>query len=253
MRGGATAALLAASLALGACSAPGPERKPPVRVVVGGDAPAGGADRAGSATPDIDLWSAHRAAVMALDSWDARGKVAYRLPGESGSASLLWRQRGERSEVRLSGPLGAGSTVLRNDGALIRVRRDGIERRYPADAAPWLPDGQLLPVPVNSLRYWVRGVPDPVAGEAEVLSDGGLAVRLAQAGWVIHIESYDGASPPLPSRLRIEAPSADLELRMLIREWDRSDRAHAAPGPSRHAILMTCPHSVTLRCPHRPS
>ncbi len=163
----------------------------------------------------------HRSAVAAEDSWIARGKVAYRLPGDGGSANLLWRQKGTQSELRLSGPLGAGSTEIRNDGALISVRRDGIERRYPADAAPWLPDGHLLPIPVSSLRYWLRGVPDPDAAEAAVDLGDGLAASLTQSAWTVRIEAYDlERIPPLPSRLRIEAPNDALVLRVLIRDWE---------------------------------
>ncbi|MEO1082541.1 MAG: lipoprotein insertase outer membrane protein LolB [Pseudomonadota bacterium] len=212
----ATAMLRSAAVALvfilSACTATTPI-EPPVRVDPG--------SAATSVLSPQERWALHRSAVAAEDSWIARGKVAYRLPGDGGSANLLWRQDGGQSELRLSGPLGAGSTEIRNDGALISVRRDGIERRYPADAAPWLPDGQLLPIPVASLRYWLRGVPDPDAAEAAVDFGDGLAASLTQSAWTVRFEAYHQERvPPLPSRLRIEAPDAALVLRVLIRDWE---------------------------------
>ncbi|MEM1188786.1 MAG: lipoprotein insertase outer membrane protein LolB [Pseudomonadota bacterium] len=206
-------ALVAAALALSACTTTVP-RDAPIQAETASDSSPGLSEQ--------ERWALHRNAVAAEDSWIARGKVAYRLPGDGGSANLFWRQNGGQSELRLSGPLGAGSTEIRNDGALISVRRDGIERRYPADAAPWLPDGQLLPIPVASLRYWLRGVPDPGAAEAAVDLGDGLAASLTQSAWTVRIEAYDRAqAPPLPSRLRIEAPDAALVLRVLIRDWER--------------------------------
>ena len=110
---------------------------------------------------ESERWNLHRDRISALAAWEARGKVGFTLPDEAGSASLRWRQRDEGSDLRLSGPLGASPVSLRSDGALIHLRRDGIERSYPADAAPWLGDGRLLPIPVHSIQHWLRGIPNP--------------------------------------------------------------------------------------------
>jgi outer membrane lipoprotein LolB len=169
---------------------------------------------------EAERWRRHVAAVSAADNWEARGKVAYRLPDDGGSASLIWRQLGASANVRVAGPLGVGSTEIRNAGSLIGVRRDGIERLYPADAAPWLPDGSLLPIPVDALRFWLRGLPDPEAENAELIREDALASELRQGGWIVRYEAFDeGLDHPLPSRLQIEAPDVGLSLRVLIRDW----------------------------------
>lgn len=181
------------------------------------------------ATPDADAprlteaqrWALHREAVTTLDSWQARGKVAYRLPEDAGSAGLLWEQTGEQSEVRLSGPLGVGSTLIRNDGPLIRVRRDGIDRLYPADAAPWLPDGQLLPIPIASLHFWLRGVPDPSLSLEQLETAAARAALIRQAGWVVTIRTYRAAGAlALPERIEIRNETGEFSLTVLLRDWD---------------------------------
>ncbi|MDP5054680.1 MAG: outer membrane lipoprotein LolB, partial [Congregibacter sp.] len=148
---------------------------------------------------------------------------------DAGSASLDWQQTGPQSELRLSGPLGVGSTEIRNEGALLGVRRDGIERLYPADAAPWLPGDTLLPVPVDSIGHWLRGVPDPalpvtllnVDFGAEAGTDTAVARRIEQNGWVIGYEDYqDVRGLPMPARLRLENPDANLNLRVILRAWE---------------------------------
>ena len=166
------------------------------------------------------LWERHRSAVTALAAWQTRGKVAYRLGDEGGSANLIWEQIGEQSELSLSGPLGAGSMRVRNEGELINVRRDGIERRYPADGAPWLPNGQLLPIPMASIPYWLRGLPDP-GRPLDLLETGaGVARHIRQDGWSITLDEYhESFETPLPKRVRIEAPDTELKLRTYLRQW----------------------------------
>jgi outer membrane lipoprotein LolB len=155
-----------------------------------------------------------------MRNWEMRGKVAYRLPDDGGSASLHWQQDDGTSALRLSGPLGAGAVQIHTEGALLRVERDGIERLYPANAAPWLGGERLLPIPLPALRYWLRGLPAPdIPVDGLELTDG-RAGSLDQAGWQLEFDDYrieDGVA--LPHRIHIEVPEAELSLRLLLRQW----------------------------------
>lgn len=169
---------------------------------------------------EAERWSARTAQLSALNSWTVRGKVAYRLPDDAGSASMLWTESPEQSRVRLSGPLGVGTTEIVSEGALLRVRRDGIDRLYPADAAPWLPSGALLPIPVTSIRHWLMGIPDPNKPVSEFALEDALAQSFVQEGWIIRVEKYDTEDGlTLPARLSLEAPQAELTLRVIPRDW----------------------------------
>jgi outer membrane lipoprotein LolB len=169
---------------------------------------------------EAERWERHLQTLASVNDWTAQGKVGYRLPDDAGSASLHWRQLGPQSELRLSGPLGTGSTQIRNEGALLRVSRDGIARLYPADAAPWLPGGTLLPVPIDSIRYWLKGLPDPShLIDALVIQDA-LAREIRQNGWNIRIDDYrDVSGLALPARLTLESLDTDLRLTLILREW----------------------------------
>jgi outer membrane lipoprotein LolB len=235
------ATLAAVLLLLAACATQPPE---PVAPPLPGEEMPSAAQR----------WDAHRRAVLALENWEARGKVAYRLTvpeagdatSEAGSASLRWLHDADGSRVRLAGPLGAGATTITRDGPLLKVRRDGIERRYPPDAAPWLPGGALLPIPVEALEHWLRGVPAPDT-PVEVLELGadGRALRIEQDGWSIRYDAYafgegqgegegesngagegeSGRLPALPKRLEVTAPRGVLILKVLLRDWAVSARS----------------------------
>ena len=184
---------------LGACSSLPPERP---------------------AASDDERWQARKQHLAGQRQWSARGKVAYRLPDAAGSTSLSWRQRDTQSRLRLAGPLGVGRTEIANEGAWLRVRRDGVERRYPADAAPWLPGGALLPIPVDSVRFWLRGVPDPALPVDNLTLEEGRALGFSQSGWSIRYDTYAVTQGlEMPTRLSLHAPAAQLTLQLILRQW----------------------------------
>lgn len=167
-----------------------------------------------------ERWQARRQHLASQRQWSARGKVAYRLPDDAGSASLNWRQSDAQSHLQLAGPLGVGGAEIASEGPWLRVRRDGVERRYPADAAPWLPGGALLPIPVDSLRFWLRGVPDPALPVNSLTLEAGRALGFSQSGWSIRYDAYAVTQGlEMPTRLFLHAPAAQLTLRVILRQW----------------------------------
>ncbi len=182
---------------------------------------------------EADRWQARHNLLVSQHTWEVRGKVAYRLPDDAGSANLNWRQRDQQSRLRLAGPLGVGSTEIANEGALLRVQRDGIERLYPADAAPWLPGEALLPIPVNAIQYWLRGIPAPSAPVDALVLEDALARSFSQNGWLIKVDEYDTKQGlKLPSRLSLKAPTAELSLRVILRAWDLGEpKESPSPAP----------------------
>jgi len=167
------------------------------------------------------LWATQQQRLRELADWRLRGKVAYRLPDAAGSASLDWRQEQGSSELRLSGPLGAGAVRISTEGPLLKLSRDGIDRLYPADAAPWLGGDRLLPIPVEALQFWLRGLPAPDTPVHTLRSGEGHILELVQEGWHLSygdFQRYDDLL--LPGRINIAVPGAQLSLRVLLRDWE---------------------------------
>ena len=179
-------------------------------------------------TPQLDaqaLWQKRVETLTAIRAWRVRGKVAYRLPEDAGSANLDWQQEGDATRLRLSGPLGVGTTQVSNEGALLRVRRDGIDRLYPADGAPWLAGDTLLPIPVSSIQYWLRGLPDPDLAIEDERREAAELQYLQQGDWQISYASYrDVGGLNMPTRMALKVPLTDFSLRVILREWDLDKR-----------------------------
>ena len=63
-----------------------------------------------------------------------------------------------------------------------RIKPDGIERSYPADAASWSGDGRLLPISVEAIQHWLRGIPKPADAVDTLVTNDGAPSELVQSG-----------------------------------------------------------------------
>jgi outer membrane lipoprotein LolB len=165
-----------------------------------------------SHAPRLPLdWQDHAAAVRGRTGWDLQGKIGLRSSAQNGSALLSWRQREAEYRVVLSGALGLGKLVLNGGpGGVTWTGRDGGTRAHP-DPAALIRELWGWEVPVASLAWWVRGLPDPAHRLAEPRFENGLATRFEQAGWVIEPQAYRTVEGiELPTRVRLQGEGAVL-------------------------------------------
>lgn len=161
-------------------------------------------------------WAMRRSALQEWPRFDLRGRVAV-ASGEQGfTAALRWAQRAEASRLELDGPLGVGGVRLEfvNGRLADEATRSELERRL----------GFALPV--ESLRYWLLGVPDPARTAEEALAaDATRLDSLQQDGWTVRFPAYAGvagANYELPRR--IEASRAGVRVRLLVESWGATSR-----------------------------
>lgn len=131
--------------------------------------------------------------------------------GEGFSGSWRWVQSAKRARLELEGPLGVGGVRLDFES------ESGVnEESYAA-----LEQQLGFALPVESLRYWILGVPDPNFTVDERLArDAPRLDSLAQRGWTVTFENYAlvvGVDYELPQR--IEAHREALRVRLVIVGW----------------------------------
>lgn len=156
-------------------------------------------------------WEARRSELQSLTRFDLQGRLAVASGEEGFTGVLRWSQRAERARLEVDGPLGVGG--LRLD----------LEQGRLGDAALSAELEQRLgfALPVESLRYWMLGVPDParVALEQRALASPTLEA-LQQDGWTVLFTRYarvQGGDYDLPQR--IEATRESVRVRLLIERW----------------------------------
>lgn len=169
-------------------------------------------------------WEFHSAQMEALREWHLLGKLGYRHGDDGGSAWIDWHQQGDRFEVRLHGPFGAGATHIHGDAQGATLSQSGHPDQLAATPAALTTELFGWTLPVEQLQYWVRGVPDPSLPFAALAVDAeGVLSQLNQHQWTLQFLDYrDTPAGSLPGRILAvhTAPDApSLQVTLIIKRW----------------------------------
>ena len=171
-----------------------------------------------SGSGQVDSWQSHKQQITPLDAWQISGKLGIRSQQESGSAVLFWLQRQDYFDIRLSGPLGQGSTRLtgRQGAVSLEIANRGTFQAHSAQALMQEQLGWSLPV--ENLLWWVRGLPAPHSKSQVTLDNNSLLAKLEQDDWLIEYLSYRTENTlQLPERIKLSG--AGLNITLVVKEW----------------------------------
>ena len=160
-------------------------------------------------------WEQRLANLQQASTWQLQGRAAVALGKQGWQASLDWRQHAEASEVHLAGPFGAGALVLK-----LTAEGLSLNGAPPSDAvAAQLQDRLGFELPLDNLRYWLLGVPDPGSSFELTRNAQDRALHLAQADWSIDYDRYvPNNGDWLPTRLVLTRE--DARVRIVVDRWD---------------------------------
>ena len=168
--------------------------------------------------PELSDWDARQQVLAGLDEWEFSGRIAVKTASDGFNGKLRWLQERDAFEATASGPLGAGAVRIEGDGgSVVLTDKDGIRTE--------LEDAELefrlrygWTIPVQSLRYWALGVPDPAAPADTVIDEAGQLTSLRQRDWSVTFSRYaDGGGQMMPKVLT--AQNADTRVRLVIDYW----------------------------------
>ncbi|MFT7338611.1 MAG: outer membrane lipoprotein LolB [Marinobacter maritimus] len=167
-------------------------------------------------------WQDRSTKLRRFDHWQLSGKLAVRQPSDSGTAIInYWIQEGEAYDLGLSSSfLGMGSTNLKGVPGFIELTLSNGETYSSGDPDALMKAATGWQLPMESLTWWIRGLPAP-DGDFRLLFDdrGGLAM-IRQAGWEIRYDRWhelQGDVPSLPAR--ITALKEDKRVRVVVSSW----------------------------------
>lgn len=180
----------------------------------------------GCATPPPSLsetasaWTTRQTRLAQLAAWQVEGRIGVISGQEGWHATFQWVQQEPNYRIDLIGPLGQGRVVIASDGQEVRVQTQDGQSWTAPDPDDLLEQTLGVRLPVNGLRYWVRGLPAP--GPTPVLQTDthGRLTRLEQNGWVIEYLIYAPTSIlnlDLPER--VIAQHRDLSVKLVIDQW----------------------------------
>ncbi|SIN97673.1 lipoprotein insertase outer membrane protein LolB [Salinivibrio sp. ES.052] len=162
-------------------------------------------------------WHTHRAALDAIDSYTAIGKVAFISPDTRFSANLYWQHAPAQSQLRLTNFLGTTLLSLTmNDQGAILVDDQGKQYQdtNPARLIAYLTGAHL---PVEALAPWLVGLPR-TQDRFSLGPDNRVAALNGAQGWNIDYQDYSAETQPaLPTRITLIKDQQTIKL--MISDW----------------------------------
>lgn len=165
-------------------------------------------------------WQAHAERMAALERWSLEARVGARTANEGTSFTVAWEQQASHFRIVLSGPFGQNAAQVEGrPGYVVLKTSDGRFAAESLDAL--LADTTEIDLPLDLLRYWVRGIPAPDSPASYRLNDQARLFELSQSGWLVVYDTYH-EDRSLPQRFSIERDQQSA--RIIIHEWQTGAR-----------------------------
>lgn len=151
-----------------------------------------------------------------LDQWSFDGRLAVSAQNDAWSASLSWKHDPDQEEMKLSGPLGQGATIIQLTDDFVSIDRGDGQVKTSAQPEEFVQQQLGMFVPIRSLRYWVVGLPEPTQAFVET-ADG-----FTQSGWLITYKQMQTVlNQSMPHKITVVNTQAKLKL--VIDQWIFND------------------------------
>jgi outer membrane lipoprotein LolB len=163
-------------------------------------------------------WPARRSELQSRSQFTTQGRIGVVAGSDGFSGHVRWAQDGPRTTVSLDGPLGVGGVRISDDAGSLTMTTPSGEALDSQAAHDELVRRMGFEPPLQSLRYWIQGVPDPASPSTEMPGADGYLASLVQAGWTVTFGAYmQTAAGPLPQKVTVERDS--VRLRLILDTW----------------------------------
>ncbi len=171
-----------------------------------------------SELPPMADWEARNHLLANLTDWEFRGRIGVTSNDDGFNGKLRWQQDADTYSATVSGPIGFGSVLVAGNSEFVRLTgNDGVTSIL-ANPQQDLRERYGWTIPVQSLRYWALGIPDPSSPATTVFNGAGQLARLDQSGWQVTYSEYrDVGGQAMPKRL--SAIANDVKVVVIISNW----------------------------------
>ncbi|MCX7114998.1 MAG: lipoprotein insertase outer membrane protein LolB [Gammaproteobacteria bacterium] len=156
--------------------------------------------------------------AQSVTSWEIKGLIGAKTPKKAWSANLVWTQQGpSHYQLRLFGPMGGGTVLVEGANGVV-MYQDEHKRIQGKQARQLLREQTGVDLPVESLYYWVRGLPAPGKPDEAVYDANHQLLLLKQAGYLIDYSQYQVVNGyVLPAKMKIQGKG--LVVKLVIKGW----------------------------------
>ncbi|KGI77185.1 lipoprotein insertase outer membrane protein LolB [Oleiagrimonas soli] len=164
---------------------------------------------------------AREQALSARTHWTIEARLAVTDGEHGGSGGLTWTQDGDRYDFTLRAPVTGRSFRLR--GGPGGAELDGLDQgpMHGVDAEHLLARALGWRVPLQQLRYWVKGLRAPDSPATLRFGNDHLPSLLQQDGWKVEYRDWFADSQPAVPR-KVFASMGNYRVRVSIEHWSWS-------------------------------
>jgi len=166
-----------------------------------------------------DLATERKASYETIDEWNIRGRISIQQGDDGFFAGLEWRQKGKAFDIKLFDPLGRQAAWLRGNKINVSLDTAKGEKINAQNPEQLLLEHLGWTLPIRSLLYWVKGLPDPTTLVWREEYDTQGRIRLIQqANWNVRFIKYlTNDHKSFPKLIRLE--HQDFKMKLLVQEW----------------------------------
>lgn len=176
----------------------------------------------GTATSPQVAWEQRQADFARMSSWRMQGRVGVQFREESASFGISWLQNGsDNYEMNIKNPL-TGSVVAYLQGSANKVSLQANGKTYQDANAERLLQSQMgVSLPLDGMKYWIRGIPSPKSAvDAVKLDAQGRPQTLQQSGWLVEYTGWQGDSAKaMPEKINLSRASENTRVKVLAKDW----------------------------------
>lgn len=184
--------------------------------------PSQGVDVSTKPTDAQSAWQQRQADFARMSSWRLQGKVGVQFQEQSASFNMSWLQTGkDQYEMNIKNPL-TGSIVAYLKGERSEVVMQANGKTYKDANAERLLQGHLgVSLPLDGMKYWVRGIPAPDSPVQQVKLDAqGRPELLQQSGWQVEYSGWQGTDwKALPERINLSRTPDNTKVKVIAKDW----------------------------------
>ena len=162
--------------------------------------------------PEVLYSKGQREKVNDLNQWSFEGRLGLSGKNDSWQASIDWEHKPGIEEIKLSGPLGQGATIIKLAGNLVSIDRGEDKVQTSTEPEAFINKQVGMFVPIRSLRYWVIGLPEPTSVFIETIAG------FTQAGWLVEYKQMQQVhGRPMPRKVTVS--NEQVKLKLIIDRW----------------------------------
>lgn len=180
-------------------------------------------DKGAVSTTDAQAgWKQRQETFARMKAWRLQGKVGVQFQDQSASFNIAWLQNSNDGyEMNIKNPLtGSIMAYLKGDKSGVTLQTNG--KTYKDASAERLLQGQLgVSLPLEGMKYWVRGVPAPDSPLQTVKLDAqGRPEVLQQSGWQVEYSGWQGNDwKALPEKINLSRAPDNTKVKVIAKDW----------------------------------